>query len=247
MGRREEGREAAIRCKGTGADATLQADIWITTLAAFCVIIGRLMSPGGNQRLPKRQHLSKIQRTLKTRCPPLHPIAYEHIAQQHNPNSFTGRTSMSRLTTNTGSIAVALLGAVSMPTSLAAQQVDFPTTCSTEADAEVDVGLTLLHNMMYIEAEAAFGRAAAADPDCAMAQWGVAMANFHPLWPGTPSEEETARGTAAAEHLASMTPGSDLEQAFAVAAVAFYAPDHENYRARLAAWAQAQQIAQEQH
>jgi tetratricopeptide (TPR) repeat protein len=134
-----------------------------------------------------------------------------------------------------------------MPTSLAAQEVDFPTTCSTEADADVDVGLTLLHNMMYIEAEAAFRRAAAADPDCAMAQWGIAMANFHPLWPGTPSEEEMARGTAAAEHLASMTPGSDLEQAFAVAAVAFYAPDHENYRARLASWAQAQQIAQEQH
>ncbi|HUS55784.1 MAG TPA: hypothetical protein VMY41_17470, partial [Thermohalobaculum sp.] len=154
---------------------------------------------------------------------------------------------MSRVTTNTGSIVVALLGAVSMPTSLAAQEVDFPTTCSTEADAEVDDGLTLLHNMMYIEAEAAFGRAAEVDPDCAMAQWGISMANFHPLWPGTPSEEEMARGTAAAERLAAMTPGSDLEQAFADAAVAFYAPDHGDYRSRLAAWAKAQQSAHEQN
>ncbi len=60
---------------------------------------------------------------------------------------------------------------------------------------------TLLHNMMYIQAEALFNQAAMADPQCAMAQWGIAMANFHPLWPGGPTAEETARGTAAAEKL----------------------------------------------
>ncbi|MFD2739625.1 tetratricopeptide repeat protein [Sulfitobacter aestuarii] len=152
---------------------------------------------------------------------------------------------MQRITIKTGGLVFALLGAVSMPMSLIAAGVDFPTTCSTNADAEVDDGLTLLHNMMYIEAEAAFGRAAEADPDCAMAQWGIAMANFHPLWPGTPSDDEKARGTAAAERLANMTPGSDLEQAFANAVAAFYASDHADYRARLAAWAKAQQAAQE--
>ncbi len=154
---------------------------------------------------------------------------------------------MPRMTAKTGSVVLALLGAVSMPMSLAAEGVDLQTTCSPEADAEIDEGLTLLHNMMYIEAEVAFGRAAEADPDCAMAQWGIAMANFHPLWPGTPTDEETARGTAAAERLAAMMPGSDLEQAFANAAVAFYVPDHDDYRARLAAWAEAQQAAHEQN
>lgn len=154
---------------------------------------------------------------------------------------------MSRLIVITGTAAAALLGAFPIPSALAAQAVNFPTTCAAEADAAVDEGLSLLHNMMYIEAEAVFGRAAEADPDCAMAQWGLSMANFHPLWPGTPTEAETARGTAAAERLATMTTGSDLERAFADAAAAFYAPGQEGYRARLAAWAEAQQTAYEQN
>lgn len=151
------------------------------------------------------------------------------------------------MTAMTGTAVAALIGALSIPTSLAAQGVDFPTTCPTEADAAINEGLSLLHNMMYIEAEAAFGRAATADPNCAMAQWGISMANFHPLWPGTPSEAETLRGTAAEARLDAMTPGSDVEQAFADAAAAFYAPDHDGYRARLAAWAVAQQTAFEQN
>ena len=154
---------------------------------------------------------------------------------------------MPRFAAITGTATAALLGTLSMPTPLAAQGVDIPTTCSTEADAAVDEGLTLLHNMMYIEAEAAFGGAAEVDPDCAMAQWGIAMANFHPLWPGTPSEAETSRGTAAAERLATIPPGSALEQAFADAAAAFYAPNSDGYRSRLAVWAAAQQAAYEQN
>ncbi|SDE77339.1 tetratricopeptide repeat protein [Limimaricola pyoseonensis] len=154
---------------------------------------------------------------------------------------------MPRFSSLTGTAVVALSSALTMPTSPAAQGVDLPTSCATEADAAVDRGLTLLHNMMYIEAEAAFGSAAKADPDCAMAQWGIAMANFHPLWPGTPTEAETARGKDAAGRLATMTPGSDLEQALVDAAAAFYAPDHDGYPARLAAWADAQQTAHERN
>ncbi|UWQ22485.1 lipopolysaccharide assembly protein LapB [Jannaschia sp. W003] len=151
------------------------------------------------------------------------------------------------VTPGPGAALAALMAAAALPLPLAAQGVDFPSTCAAEADAAVDEGLTLLHNMMYIKAEAAFERAAGADPDCAMAQWGVAMANFHPLWPGTPTEDETARGTEAARRLASMAPGNDLERAFAEAAAAFYASGHESYPARLAAWAEAQQAAHAQN
>ena len=133
--------------------------------------------------------------------------------------------------------------ALAVPAAVSAQGVDLPTTCSQGADSAIDEGLTLLHNMMYIEAESAFNRAANADPDCAMAQWGVAMANFHPLWPGGPTEDETARGTDAAERLAEMAPGNALEQAFAEAAAAFYSPDLNDYRARISAWAAAQDDA----
>ena len=145
------------------------------------------------------------------------------------------------------SLAASLLGVVGFPTSSLAGGVDLPTTCTAEADAAVDDGLTRLHNMMYIQAEEAFSRAAAADQECAMAQWGIAMANFHPLWPGQPTEAETARGQAAAAKLDGMTAGSALELSLAEAALAFYAVGLENYPERLAAWAAAQQVAEAEH
>lgn len=153
---------------------------------------------------------------------------------------------MPRASFLTATALATLLAAVALPSAGSADGVDLPTSCAQEADAAVDEGLTLLHNMMYIQAEAAFNRAAEAEPECAMAQWGIAMANFHPLWPGTPTEAEATRGQAAAQVLASLTPGNALEQAFADAATAFYAPDHGTYRARIAAWAAAQEVAYSQ-
>lgn len=138
-----------------------------------------------------------------------------------------------------------LLASISLVPAAMAHGADLPTSCTESADATFDEGLNLLHNMMYIQAEAAFEKAAVADPDCAMAQWGIAMANFHPLWPGGPTAEETARGTAAAGRLAGMSPGTGLEQDLVAAALAFYAPGLEGYRARIAAWAEAQNRAYE--
>lgn len=119
-------------------------------------------------------------------------------------------------------------------------RVDFDTSCSADAQAEFDDGITLLHHMMYLQAEAAFGRAAAVDPACAMAQWGIGMANFHPLWAGQPTEDETAQGLAAATRAAALAPGSDREAAYLDAMRAFYDAAPAGYRAQLAAWADAQ-------
>lgn len=141
----------------------------------------------------------------------------------------------------------ALLTSVATPFGAIAKSVDLVTTCTHEADAAVDEGLGLLHNMMYIEAEAAFSRAAKADPTCAMANWGIAMSNFHPLWPGGPTEDETRRGTEAAKRLAENAAGSTVERGFVDAVLAFYAPDHETYPVRIGAWAAAQEAAYEQN
>ena len=140
-------------------------------------------------------------------------------------------------------LVLAALLTATLPLSADAKSVDLVTTCAPEADAAVDEGLSLLHNMMYIEAEAAFGRAAQADATCAMADWGVAMANFHPLWPGGPVEAETQRGTEAVQRLAGKPAGNAIEQGFVDAVMAFYAPEHDTYPARLAAWAAAQDAA----
>jgi peroxiredoxin len=56
----------------------------------------------------------------------------------------------------------------------------FPvTTKSSEAQAFIDQGVAQLHSFFYFEAERSFRQAARLDPDCAMAYWGMAMANVN--------------------------------------------------------------------
>jgi tetratricopeptide (TPR) repeat protein len=50
------------------------------------------------------------------------------------------------------------------------------TTKSGEAQKFFDQGLALLHSFWFYEADRSFERAAQLDPECAMAQWGIAMA-----------------------------------------------------------------------
>jgi tetratricopeptide (TPR) repeat protein len=50
------------------------------------------------------------------------------------------------------------------------------TTESANAQAFFDQGLALLHSFWFYEADHSFAEAARLDPECAMAQWGIAMA-----------------------------------------------------------------------
>ena len=75
-------------------------------------------------------------------------------------------------------------------------RVNFQTSCKPTAEKVFERGLAWLHSFEYEEAERAFTQAAAADPGCGIAHWGVAMSNYHPLWgPPTPAEQE--KGTTA--------------------------------------------------
>ncbi len=59
--------------------------------------------------------------------------------------------------------------------------VHFPATCHGEHAAKVqqfiDQGVGQLHGFWYYEAERSFRQAAMLDPDCAIAYWGMALAN----------------------------------------------------------------------
>ncbi|QDC08945.1 hypothetical protein FHY55_06670 [Oceanicola sp. D3] len=126
-------------------------------------------------------------------------------------------------------------------------EVSFATSCTEAAEAAFDTGLKLLHHMMYRQSAAAFEQASAADPHCAMAQWGIAMSKFHPLWPGGPTPEETTAGRAAAARLLAMDQGTPREAAFIKAVLAFYAGEDVPYPARLASWAKSQRAVLEAH
>jgi tetratricopeptide (TPR) repeat protein len=61
-----------------------------------------------------------------------------------------------------------------------AGSVHFPvTTRSEEAQKFFNQGLALMHSFWFYEADRSFARAAELDPECAMAQWGIAMSGVN--------------------------------------------------------------------
>jgi hypothetical protein len=76
--------------------------------------------------------------------------------------------------------------------------VHFPTSCTATAQRRFDVAVAYLHSFWYEKAGPAFKDVATADPSCAMAYWGQAMAILHPLWT-PPAPADLAAALQAAE------------------------------------------------
>ncbi|MGZ8852717.1 MAG: hypothetical protein ACXW2X_04930, partial [Thermoanaerobaculia bacterium] len=100
--------------------------------------------------------------------------------------------------------------------------VSFPISCSPAAQTTFTRAVALLHSFWYEEAEKAFNGVAAADPQCGMAWWGVAMSNYHQVWPSPYSPAELARGIAAAEKAKAVGAKTAREQAYIDAIATFY-------------------------
>ena len=58
----------------------------------------------------------------------------------------------------------------------------FDVSCSETEKKDFNLAVALLHSFEYDEAERVFAKIISREPACAMAYWGVAMCNFHPLW-----------------------------------------------------------------
>jgi hypothetical protein len=71
--------------------------------------------------------------------------------------------------------------------------VSFDATVPIQFQKDFNTGIALLHSFEYDEAEKMFAKVIDEAPDCAMAYWGVAMSNFHPLW-APPSQSELKKG-----------------------------------------------------
>jgi tetratricopeptide (TPR) repeat protein len=98
----------------------------------------------------------------------------------------------------------------------AAGTVDFPVSCAPAVQTEFTRGVALLHSFFYEEARRIFTEVAAKDPTCAMAQWGIAMTWWHPIWT-PPTADEMSAGKAAVEKAMTMKAGSDRERRFITA------------------------------
>lgn len=107
----------------------------------------------------------------------------------------------------------------------AAGTLDFPVSCAPAARTEFTRGVALLHSFFYEEARRIFTEVAAKDPTCAMAQWGIAMTWWHPIWT-PPTADEMSAGKAASDKAMAMKAGSDRERQFITALNAYYStPD----------------------
>src|SRR5438067_4184982 len=103
----------------------------------------------------------------------------------------------------------------------AAGTVDFPVSCTPAARPEFVRGVALLHSFFYEEARRIFTDVAANNSNCAMAQWGIAMTWWHPIWT-PPTHDEMSAGKAAAEKAMAMKAGTDRERGFITALNTYY-------------------------
>ena len=104
-------------------------------------------------------------------------------------------------------------------------EVHFATSCDQSVGADFDRAVALLHSFEFAESRQTFEAVAEADPDCAMAHWGVAMTYYHPLWAPPRAGDLEAGGTAAQAAMA--MPSSERESGFTEAISTFYR-DYEN-------------------
>jgi tetratricopeptide (TPR) repeat protein len=122
--------------------------------------------------------------------------------------------------------------------------VDFPVSCSEQAQVEFNRGIALLHHMTYPRAREAFQQVASADPRCAMAHWGIAMTLFQPLWPTRPGPDELQRGWEAVQKGRTLEPPTERERLLVEAASAFFRePESTDYWQRIRRWEQAMERA----
>jgi tetratricopeptide (TPR) repeat protein len=100
-------------------------------------------------------------------------------------------------------------------------KVTFPITCAPDVQPDFARGVALLHSFFYEEARRVFTSVAERDPKCAMAQWGIAMTWWHPIWT-PPTPDEMRAGKAAIEKTMSMKAVTDRERRFITALNTYY-------------------------
>jgi tetratricopeptide (TPR) repeat protein len=107
-------------------------------------------------------------------------------------------------------------------------KVTFPITCAPEVQSDFSRGVALLHSFFYEEARRVFTSVAERDPKCAMAQWGIAMTWWHPIWT-PPTPDEMSAGKAAIEKAMALSGETDRERGFITALNVYYnTPDRSS-------------------
>jgi tetratricopeptide (TPR) repeat protein len=116
--------------------------------------------------------------------------------------------------------------------------VSFSVSCVAAVEARFTRGVALLHDFWYQEAQRQFEEIAKADPDCAMAHWGVAMSLFHEIW-DRPDAATVAHGWREMQAAQAHPAKTAREREYVAALSGFYQPDQRDYQSRIEGYAAA--------
>src|ERR1700722_16708386 len=117
-------------------------------------------------------------------------------------------------------------------------KVSFAVSCAASVRAPFSRGVALLHDFWYEEAQRQFAEIAKADPQCAMAHWGIAMSVFHEIW-DRPDEDAVELGWKEMQAAAAHPAKTAREREYIAALSGFYQRDKRDYQPRIESYAAA--------
>lgn len=126
------------------------------------------------------------------------------------------------------------------PDDIGARHVQFATSCAPAVAADFNKGVALLHSFWFPQATAAFAAVAKADPTCAMAHWGSALASWGNPFAGIKNQKVVEATRAAIERAKTTGTPTPRERAL-IDAVAALTTDTGagTHRARIVAYEEA--------
>ncbi|HEV8723073.1 MAG TPA: hypothetical protein VGW77_20860 [Candidatus Binatia bacterium] len=119
-------------------------------------------------------------------------------------------------------------------------KVDFPISCSPEAQAQFNRAVAMLHSFWFPQAPKAFAAVSETDPGCAMAHWGIAISQRANPLVGPPDAAALKRGLASIERAKAIGAKTQRERDYIAAIELFYKDsDKLDHRTRVLAYEKA--------
>lgn len=118
--------------------------------------------------------------------------------------------------------------------------VHFKNSCSTDVDADLDLGITALHNFYYGEAKTRFNAVVEKDPKCGIAYWGLSTTTLGNLLVSPPPPKTLTEAQAHLQKAVGVGAGSQRERDYIAALQVFFADaDKKDHRSRCLAYERA--------
>jgi len=126
-------------------------------------------------------------------------------------------------------------------------RVNFPVSCTADAQKQFNRAVAWLHSFEYEEAEKAFTEVTVTDPRCGMGYWGIAMSNYHPIW-APPTAAELQKGLSAVEKAKAVGARTQRERNYIAAIEVFYKDaDKLDHRTRTFGYSRAMEQLYQRH